>query len=67
MGRYLASCNNDTKKAMTLYRKNLHLSAYARQHYGLIMQLFQWMSIDESALLYGLDHINEVCNDIDKL
>jgi hypothetical protein len=42
-------------------------TTYARQHYGLIMQLFQWMSIDESALLYGLDHINEVCNDIDKL
>jgi hypothetical protein len=42
-------------------------TTYARQHYGLIMQLFQWMSIDESALLYGLDHINEVCNDIDKI
>ena len=40
---------------------------YARQHYNLILQFFQWMSIDQSALLYGLDHINRVCNDIDAL
>lgn len=38
-----------------------------RQHYNLILQLFQWMSIDESALLYGLDHILTVCNEIDSL
>lgn len=38
-----------------------------RQHYNLILQLFQWMSIDESALLYGLDHIVTVCNEIDSL
>ena len=42
-------------------------TTYARQHYGLILQLFQWMSVDESALLYGLDHINRVCSDIDAL
>lgn len=40
---------------------------YARQHYNLILQLFQWMEIDEAALLYGLDHINNVCNAIDNL
>jgi hypothetical protein len=40
---------------------------YARQHYELILQLFQWMQIDESALLYGLDHINVICNDIDAI
>ncbi len=39
----------------------------ARQHYNLILQLFQWMQIDEAALLYGLDHINTVCNEIDNL
>jgi hypothetical protein len=38
-----------------------------RRHYNLILQLFQWMSIDESALLYGLDHILTVCNEIDRL
>jgi hypothetical protein len=40
---------------------------YAREHYNLIIQLFQWMNIDENALLYGLDHINSVCNEIDNL
>ena len=42
-------------------------TTYARQHYNLILQLFQWMSIDEAALLYGLDHIVTVCNEIDAL
>jgi hypothetical protein len=42
-------------------------TTYARQHYNLILQLFQWMNIDESALLYGLDHIITVCNEIDAL
>jgi hypothetical protein len=42
-------------------------TTYARQHYGLIMQLFQWMSINGPELLYGLDHIQDVCNDIDAL
>lgn len=42
-------------------------TTYARQHYNLIFQLFQWMQIDEAALLYGLDHINTVCNEIDNL
>lgn len=40
---------------------------YVRQHYALLLQLFQWMSIDESKLLYGLDHINNICNQIDAL
>lgn len=42
-------------------------TTYTRQHYNLILQLFQWMQIDEAALLYGLDHINTVCNEIDNL
>ena len=42
-------------------------TTYARQHYNLILQLFQWMQIDEAALLYGLDHITTVCNEIDAL
>jgi hypothetical protein len=42
-------------------------TTYPRQHYGLILQLFQWMSIDEGKLLYGIDHINTVCNQIDAL
>jgi hypothetical protein len=42
-------------------------TTYARQHYNLILQLFQWMNIDELSLLYGLDHITTVCNEIDTL
>ena len=42
-------------------------TTYARQHYNLILQLFQWMQINEASLLYGLDHINPVCNSIDNV
>lgn len=42
-------------------------TTYARQRYGLIMQLFQWMNINGSELLYSLDHIQGVCNEIDAL
>ena len=42
-------------------------TSYARDHYSLIKMLFQWMDIDENKLLYGLDHIELVCSDIDEL
>lgn len=42
-------------------------TTYVRQHYTLIIQFFYWMQINESALLYGLDHIAEVCDKIDAL
>ena len=42
-------------------------TTYARQHHALLLQLFQWLSINEASLLYGLDHIHSVCNDIDAL
>lgn len=38
-----------------------------RVTYNQIIQLFQWMNIDANSLLYGLDHINRVCNDIDNI
>jgi len=40
---------------------------YARTHYSLILNLFIWMQIDEASILYGLDHIKEICNKIDSL
>jgi hypothetical protein len=40
---------------------------YARGKYHSICQLFQWMNIDEGNLLYGLDHVEIVCNKIDNL
>jgi hypothetical protein len=42
-------------------------TTYVRQYYALIRQLFLWMSIDEGALLYGIDHINTLSNQIDAL
>lgn len=42
-------------------------TTHVRQHYTLALQLFQWMGINESALLYGLDHIISVCNEVDGL
>jgi hypothetical protein len=42
-------------------------TTYARQQYNLILQLFQWMNIDELSLLYGLDHIAIICIEIDLL
>lgn len=46
---------------------NVKNSAFARQNYAHIIQLFQWMNIDEASLLFGLDHIVTVCNQIDSL
>lgn len=42
-------------------------TSFARQHYNTMLELFQWMRIDKSSLLYGLDHINALCNQIDEL
>lgn len=42
-------------------------TTFVREHYNLILQLFRWLSIDEAALLYGLDHILTVCNEVDAL
>lgn len=42
-------------------------TTYARRHYNLILQLFQWMGINEAELLYGLDHIVTICSEIDIL
>lgn len=36
-----------------------------RQRYNTILQLFTWMNINAADLLYGLDHIQDVCNEID--
>ena len=40
---------------------------YVRQNYNLILQYFRWMNINEAELLYGLDHITEVFNEIDRI
>ncbi|MFO0489061.1 MAG: CAAX protease, partial [Cyclobacteriaceae bacterium] len=42
-------------------------TTYARQHYAQILELFRWMNINVQALLYGLDHIETVADQIDAL
>lgn len=42
-------------------------SIFARRHYIIVLQLFHWMNINESELLYGIDHIDRVCNELDNL
>lgn len=42
-------------------------TTYARQHHALVRQIFQWMSVDEPGLLYGMDHVVSICNTIDSL
>lgn len=42
-------------------------SAFVRQQYALTRTLFQWMEVDEAGLLYGLDHIEMVCDKLDQL
>ena len=37
------------------------------QHYEIILQLFQWMDIDTSKLLYGINHIDNYCIKLDSL
>lgn len=40
---------------------------YVREQYRLIKELFYWMNIDESSLLYGIDHITSIIKKIDDL
>ena len=42
-------------------------TSYVISIYQKIKTLFSWMGIDSNSLLYGLDHINRVCAQIDKL
>jgi len=50
-----------------IHSQSIKDSTNARQHYGIILQLFQWMNINESELLYGIDHIDRYCNQLDNL
>lgn len=40
---------------------------YILNEYRKIMMLFQWMGIDGDKLLFGLDHVQQLCVKIDKL
>lgn len=40
-------------------------TTYVREHYAIIKLLFQWMDINEDDLLYGIDHVENICDQID--
>lgn len=42
-------------------------TSYIRQQYHNILHLLRWMAIDVSTLLYGLDQVSPVCDEIDIL
>ncbi len=39
-------------------------AGYVKEHYDLIIQLFNWMDINESDLLFGIDHVDNVIRQI---
>ncbi len=39
-------------------------TSYVLQQYQRIQNLFSWMNVDAHAMLYGLDHVQQVCNRI---
>ena len=42
-------------------------TSYIINEYQEIQTLFAWMGIDSSSMLYGLDHVQKVCNKINFL
>lgn len=42
-------------------------TSYVINEYHKILTLFRWMDINPQALLYGLDHVRQVCSKIDRL
>lgn len=39
-------------------------TTYVLNRYSRMIKLLQWMDVNPSRLLYGLDHVNNVCNKI---
>ena len=42
-------------------------TSFVASHYSLILNLFNWMNIDEKGLLYGIDKVNISINNINAL
>lgn len=42
-------------------------TAYIITIYSKICNMFAWMGVDSRSLLYGLDHVQQVCNKINRL
>ena len=44
-----------------------HPKSYILNAYQTLHKLFMWMGIDSHSLLYGLDHVQQVCSKINNL
>lgn len=42
-------------------------TTHVLNEYQKIQKLFMWMNVDSQALLYGLDHVQQICNKINEL
>ena len=42
-------------------------TTHVLNEYQKIQKLFLWMNVDSRALLYGLDHVQQICNKINEL
>lgn len=42
-------------------------TSYLKGVYGKLYSLFQWMEIDASDVLYGLDHVDRITSKIDSM
>lgn len=42
-------------------------TSYILNAYQNLHKLFMWMGIDSHSLLYGLDHVRQVCNRINAI
>ncbi len=42
-------------------------TSYVINQYQRLQTMFAWMGIDARALLYGLDHVQSICNSINRL
>jgi hypothetical protein len=51
-----------------LDKKKINIdTSHVRNKYNQISTLFQWMGIDSHKLLFGMDHVLDACDKIDKL
>ncbi len=42
-------------------------TSYALDRYRRTLNIFKWMNINSTDLLYGLDHVNHICNKINAI
>ena len=48
-------------------RQSIIDTSYIESIYSLVHELFLWMGVESHSLLYGLDHVEQVCAKIDSL